>query len=177
MPPTDIDFQMDEDSSPWIELFLDLIPNPTTLITSIFGVLVFVAIIASPTRLIAILNREIEHASRIYVEMTDTHLLDCRDAGICEQFLALDDEARKLRIKTLTMRVPTCICWCLGLYGLLTGHSLAIWRCTIRTRNLADRIQLNAEAKTQDLNKTLAVGSSPSQQLWLRRRGTALFRC
>ncbi|KAJ7444564.1 hypothetical protein B0H11DRAFT_1355163 [Mycena galericulata] len=173
MAPIDVDVNSLATASTWINLIPNVSPFHISLVTVILVPLCFAAIFASPTRMIIRLNREIEHMGKLYNEAVSAHLFDFRlqaDLDVSNRFLALDDEARRLRIKTLD--APSLRWWCSGFHGLVSGHSLAIWKCTRNTSSLNDKIQLIMEAKAQDFNTAFALGISPSRQVWLRHRGS-----
>ncbi|KAJ6482529.1 hypothetical protein C8R45DRAFT_1099809 [Mycena sanguinolenta] len=165
MPPTDSTFS----PSYWVNFF----PNPVTrvivLVGSILVPLFCFVRWALPSRRIRSMDKAFHDLKKLY-DALDGHLLNFQlesDFTISEEFLALDNQARRLRIETLNLSM-----WWNELGAIFNGHSLAIVKCTRQLGALKRNIQLLYEKRTHDMNMASTAGLSPAQQLRLRRQRT-----
>ncbi|KAJ6551201.1 hypothetical protein B0H19DRAFT_1263886 [Mycena capillaripes] len=169
MPPPTTSSPVD-----WVTLIPDPIARAIAIIILI--AMVWTSRLAFPSRRITSMNRGFEDMSKLYHKAVDDHLLNFQlesDFAIWMEFLALDDMASELRIKTLARGNQPCLWWWNEFVAVFNGHSLAIVKCTWCSGILKRKIQLICETRAHDLNvASSGVGLTPGQQFLLRRRRT-----
>ncbi|KAJ7240860.1 hypothetical protein B0H12DRAFT_1250858 [Mycena haematopus] len=170
MPPTDPTFSP---TSYWLNLFPDPATRAVLLMVSILIPVFCIVQFALPSRRVRSMDKAFNNLKKLY-EALDGHLLNFQlepDLTISEEFLALDNRARRLRIETLDLSIPA-FWWWNELKAIFNGHCVAIVKCTWEIGLLKKRIQLIYEKRTDDINMASAAELSPAQQLWLRRQRT-----
>ncbi|KAF8201362.1 hypothetical protein K438DRAFT_1965858 [Mycena galopus ATCC 62051] len=166
MPPTD------PTTTYWVTLFPEPFAQVVALVGSILLTIACIIPFTLPTRRITAMNKALDAMKRLYHKAMDEHLLDFQlepDLAIHEQFVALDDQARRLRIDAFGSRTPLALWWWKELAGVFNGHCFAIVKCTWKIGVLKENIQLTGEKRLDDMNMSSTVGLSPAQQVWLRR--------
>ncbi|KAJ7097592.1 hypothetical protein C8R44DRAFT_748324 [Mycena epipterygia] len=168
MAPADVN----SSESYWISLIPAPVAGRLILIASLLLPVFFLVRFALSSRTIGFMKKELEDTTSLYYKAVDHHILDLEVESHCtitKQFLDLDSQATKLRIKTLNLQTPLILWWWNEFVAFFNGHCFAILKCTWQIKILKKEIELVIEDSAHNLN-TSTVEVSPRKQLWLRRQ-------
>ncbi|KAJ7182864.1 hypothetical protein C8R43DRAFT_940953 [Mycena crocata] len=138
---------MSETAVSILSAWATLIPN-SMLITAVASALVTVAFVVralSPKRMMKALDASLHDVERIYFETFETHRFHQLTAEPVTsvnhgtRLIVLEDNAARLRMETL-FHGSFFVHWG-ELWGMFTGQSFAIWRCTRKIQCLGSEMQ------------------------------------
>ncbi|KAJ6598208.1 hypothetical protein DFH09DRAFT_1356537 [Mycena vulgaris] len=153
-----------------------LIPNGLLITVTVSGLITTILVVrfALPARMIKSLDASLHNVERMYFEtfgidpVTRPTRKSKFDMDFASRLIVLQDNAARLRMQTL-FHGTFFVQWG-ELWGLCTGHSFAIWRCTRKIECLNNEMQMRWQERLRELNRELTVGTSPTWQLTMRQR-------
>ncbi|KAJ7677925.1 hypothetical protein DFH06DRAFT_1422249 [Mycena polygramma] len=149
------------------------IPHGLLVAVTVFSIAAsgFLLRAAFPTQLMKSLNASLLATEQLYFDTFETHLFNessKADMDLAARLLVLEDNAAKLRLQTL-FHGTFFVQWG-ELWGICTGQSFAIWRCTRKIQCLGSEMQMRHQEKLHELHKVLTAGASPTWKLTMRQR-------
>ncbi|KAJ6560494.1 hypothetical protein B0H10DRAFT_1966923 [Mycena sp. CBHHK59/15] len=142
------------------------------IVASLLTCAILVARYALPTRMIIVLDKCLREVEDLYYDTCETHSFNLPEAekDIAARLLDIQDEAARLRIRTLRLIHAPGMAWWSECRGFFMGHSLAIWLCTLKIHALQHDLQLRQHKRLQASHAEFAAGNSPAWQLRMRQR-------
>ncbi|KAJ7312935.1 hypothetical protein DFH08DRAFT_943450 [Mycena albidolilacea] len=169
MPPTDSD--PTPPSAFWPSLLPDPVSRVVAIVLAILVTLFCILRFVLPSPRITSMSKAFDDMKKLYDKARDAHMFNSQleTESVPNEFIAIDDRARDLVIKTLDLSLSThpALWW----WGELR-YGFSIMKCTWDIGILKQKIQLIIERRTNDLNMTPTVGLTSAQQVWLRRQRT-----
>ncbi|KAJ6626324.1 hypothetical protein B0H10DRAFT_1941887 [Mycena sp. CBHHK59/15] len=142
------------------------------IVASLFTCAILVARYAVPMRMIIVLDKCVREVEDLYYDTCETQSFNFPEAenDLAARLIAIQDEAARLRIRTVRLTHAPGTAWWSECRGFFMGYSLAIWLCTSKIRALQRDLQLRQHKQLHALNAEFAAGNSPALQLRMRRR-------
>ncbi|KAJ6551169.1 hypothetical protein B0H19DRAFT_1263858 [Mycena capillaripes] len=170
---------MSEDTVSLLSIFTSFVPEGFWIVFVVPGLAatVYILQLALPTRMMRSLEKSLYDVGTFYnntfeIPRFSRAVEDSKeDMMLAQRLVALEDKADQLRIQTL-FHGTFFVQWG-ELWGLFTGHSFAIWRCTRKVQCLGNEMKIMSmkqQEKLHDINTELAVELSPAWQLAIRHR-------
>ncbi|KAJ6616031.1 hypothetical protein B0H10DRAFT_2219774 [Mycena sp. CBHHK59/15] len=108
-----------------------------------------------------VLDKCLREVEDLYYDTCETHSFNHPEAenDLATHLLDIQDEASRLRIRTLRLTHAPGMAWWSECRGFFMGHSLAIWICTSKIHALQRDLQLKQYKRLQALHAGFAAGT------------------